>query len=362
MLDFINQYKNEKTFNEYIIKDLRQEDTIYDYLGNVCKALETVKYVKYVGMEVIKDESKIKSKTNISIYDSRYEFVRMNFLVKIDEEEKEAHIDLFLPKSIDNNNGYMLDGNRYFGIYQLLDSSTYNTANAVTLKSILMGTTIKQVNKKIKDKEDKEYMGNEFILELFSHKINIMNYYLPKYGFQKTLKFFKFEKYFQIVEEFSDEENYLYFPIKSGNYVKTPKKSFSKTLIRNLFFTFYSVFNNKTDLTKLEDLEYWTVVLGRQYTKNTNGQLEKGESIMLSFNRILDQTTQNNLRISEIQKQNMFYLCRWLIFNFNELKKKDNLSLLNKRFRYAEFLIIPFVLKLSANTYRVLNSKNINMN
>lgn len=364
MLDFVSTYKQEVQFNDDLIKNLRKEDEIYQYLEDVCKALETVKYIKYTGMEVIKDESKIRSKKEISIYDSRLELVRMNFTVTFGEEVKETYMELFIPKATDGVNAYLLDGNRYFGIYQTLDSSTYNTANSVTLKSILMPISIKQEAKKIKDKEGNEYVGNVFKLSQFSHRINILNYYLPLYGFEGTLKFFKFEKFFQIVEEFqNDGDTYLYFPLKAGYYAKTSKKAFmSKSLIRNLFFSFHDLFNKKTEMEKLNDLEYWTIKLGAKYSNNTNVQLEKGQSVLLSFKRILDDTTKGNLRIPEKQKQDIYYLCRWLIFNFNELKKKDNLSLLNKRFRYAEYLTIPFVLKLSSNTYRILNSKNMTMN
>lgn len=362
MLDFCKEYKDDIKFNDAVIKDLRKKDTIYEYLENVCKALEAVKYVKYVGMDIITDESKIRSKKEISIYDSRLELVTMNFEVTFNGEKENTSIELFIPKATDGVNSYLLNGNRYFGIYQILDSSTYNTANTVTLKSILMPISIRQEPKKIKDKEGNEYTGNIFLLTQFSHKINILNYYLPIYGFEGALKFFKFEKYFEIVEEFDNDEKYLYFPIKAGSYVKTPKQTFmKKPLVRNLFFTFYDVFNKKTGMDRLNDKDYWMVKLGSKYSSNTNVQYEKGESVILSFKRILDQTTKNNLRITEEHKSDIFHLCRWIIFNFNDLKKKDNLSLLNKRFRYAEYLTIPFVTRLSSNTYRILNSKNLTM-
>lgn len=363
MLDFVKDYKSDIKFNDKVIKDLRKEDTIYQYLENVCKALEAVKHIKYIGMEVISDESKIRSRKEISIYDNRVELVKMKFEVTYNEEVNEAQIELFIPKAIDGINSYMLNGNRYFGIYQILDSSTYNTLNSVTLKSILMPISIKQESKKIKDKEGDEYIGNVFTLSQFSHKINILNYYLPIYGFEGTLKFFGFSKLFEIVDEFDDDGKYLYFALKGGRYVKTHKRTFiNKPLVRNLFFTFFDIFNKKTEMDKLNDLEYWTIKLGSKFSGNTNVQKEKGESVLLSFKRILDETTKNNLRIPEEQKQDIFYLCKWIIYNFNDLKKKDNLSLLNKRFRYAEYLTIPFVLKLSQNTYRILNSKNLSMN
>lgn len=314
-------------------------------------------------MEIIKDESKIRSKKEISIYDSRLELVKMNFEVTHDGETKEASMELFIPKATDGINSYLLNGNRYFGIYQILDSSTYNTANSVTLKSILMPISIRQEPKKIKDKEGNEYHGNVFMLSQFSHRINILMYYLPVYGFENTLKMFGFKKFFSLVEEFDDDERYLYFPIKSGLYAKISKAAFTKkAVLRNLFFTFHDVFNKKTDINRIEEKDYWTTKLGAKFSTNTNVQLEKGTSVLLSFKRILDETTKSNLRIAENEKKDIYHLCRWIILNFNELKNKDNLSLLNKRFRYAEYLTIPFVLRLSSNTYRILNSKNLTMN
>ena len=52
----------------------------------------------------------------------------------------------------------------------------------------------------------------------------------------------------------------------------------------------------------------------------------------------------------------------YIMNNFDDLMRKDNLSLLNKRLRLCEYIITPFVRKMSNSTYRILNSKTLNIN
>ena len=51
-----------------------------------------------------------------------------------------------------------------------------------------------------------------------------------------------------------------------------------------------------------------------------------------------------------------------MIKHFNLLRKKDNLSLLNKRLRLYEYIVTPLLKRLSNNTYRILNSKTVSIN
>lgn len=364
MQDFLSQYGDKQRFNKEVITDLRKQDDIYEYLENICKVLESVKNVKYLGMTVIEDENEFMRRPLIGIKNTRMSLAKFKFEVKYKDEVEYPEIVLFVPKRI-NNNYFVLNGNKYYTPYQIIDSSTYNTKNSVILKSILMPIIIRQDKKKFKDTEGNEYKENVFYLNLFNKKINVMNYYLPRLGYIKTIKFLKLYNHVSFSDNADDTENYVYFNLKT-QYLAVKKESFNKSRrMRNMVFTLVDVLSEKgkrINFEKIEDLDYWKVKLGALYTKNVNAQIEKADSVLLSFKRVLDDTTKKNLRIDESDKQTVYHLVRWMLINFESLKKKDNLSLLNKRFRYYEYIISPFLRKMSNNTYRILNTKNLTMN
>ena len=364
MKQFLQSFGNKKRFNEEVIRTLKDKDVIYEYLENICKALESIPYVTYLSMEIEEDENKFIQRKLISVKDTRLSLVKFKFRVEFGGEVEEPEIVLFVPKRI-NNNYFLLGGNKYYAPYQIIDSSTYNTKNSVILKSILMATVLRQDKKKCKDIEGNEYRENIFFLNLFSKKINLLNYFFPVFGYKQSLEFLGVKDKIEIVQESDQEDKYVYFNLKT-RYLAVEKEAFENDKhVRRIAITLLDclVERGKTfDEEILEDLTHWKIKLGSLYTKNQNNQEEKADSVLLSFKRILDDTTKKSLKIPEEDKESMFHLTRWMVVNYDALKKKNNLSLLNKRFRYYEYIITPFLRKMSSNTYRILNSKNLTMN
>ena len=71
-------------------------------------------------------------------------------------------------------------------------------------------------------------------------------------------------------------------------------------------------------------------------TKIGNKNEAKGENTLLYFHRLLDKGTAKILKIDDMFKFNIYDVLAYLMQNFNELRKKDNLSLKNKRLRRRE--------------------------
>ena len=69
--------------------------------------------------------------------------------------------------------------------------------------------------------------------------------------------------------------------------------------------------------------------------KNT---IRRGMYQHIFFNRLLDDVTRNELKINDYDKQNIYYLLRWIIQNYHTLWAKDNLSMINKRLRCNEYI------------------------
>ena len=370
ILDFVSEFskRNEGKFNSSIIKDCRCEDEIIDYLIDVCKALETIPYIKFLGHDMITDESKFKERNWKSIKDSRLSQIIFRFQIDYDNETCTMEMPIFVPKLL-HNYYYILNGNKYYSIFQHVDSSTYNTKSACILKSLLMPIILKLEEKTITDVNKVNYDTRFFILNQFKHKMNIFNYYFPIYGVEGTLKYFGMSKNIQIVllDTELDEikkDNFIYFPInKEGLLLRVNKEHFDRySYFRNVVSGVYNLLK-KTDLSQIEDLNFWKVKLGEKFTTNKNLEniLEKTNTVLLSFKRILDNRTRKNLKINEKDKKDIYTLIRWMCIDFEKLIKKDNLSLYNKRLRLIEYQINSFNKKMSTNTYRILNSKQINM-
>jgi hypothetical protein len=363
MYGFIKQYENPNKFNQEIVTGLRQKDDMVDYLVDVCKALETIPHIKFDGHEVIRDENKFKQKNWIPINDSRLSLVNFKFTINFKDEVEKISMPIFIPKLI-NNYYFILNGNKYYAIYQNVDASTYNTKDSVILKSLLMPIIVKAENKKNTDLAGTEYESNVYLINLFKHKANILHYYFSEMGYDGTLEYFGFKKYISLVKRDKDEsDKAIYFAVNKNIALKVSKQKFAKDkFFRSFVFCILDVFNKKTQIDRRNEIEYWKTKLGAIFTKNTNNQIDKAETVLLSFRRILDDRTKKNVRIPDEDKTDIFALIRYMTRNFANLMSKDNLALENKRLRLAEYQITSFNRKMSSNTYRILNSKTMTMN
>jgi hypothetical protein len=349
-------------FNEEIIYGLREKDDMVGYLEDVCKALEAIPYIKYEGYDYITNENKFRKMKAINIEETRLSLVVFKFTVDFNGEVHHKEMPIFIPKWI-NRYYFVLNSNKYYPIYQNVESSTYNTRNSVILKSLLMSITLTMKPTKIKDINEEEYNGRCYLINLFNHKNIFLYYYFATLGFKETLEFFGYEKYIIITNKTYNKNRTIVFPLIKDYNLVVNKRMFQKDHpFRYFVFSLYEMFDKKTDVEKIDDKDYWMVLLGGLYTKNSNNQYKKAETVIMSFKRILDERTKKNLLLDDEDKKDIFHIIRWMFFNFDKLMKKDNLSLLNKRLRLSEYIITPFVRKMSFSTYRILNSKTLNIN
>jgi hypothetical protein len=186
-------------------------------------------------------------------------------------------------------------------------------------------------------------------------------------GVQETIDLFGYKDDLRLIQSAdradSITEEWTWYAVNKDYGIAVPRdKIKNDTVFRNFVVSFTAMFNKKTQWEKVWNIKYWKVKLGSVYTKNANNQLNKSITIILSFKRILDERTKKNLLIDTDDKQDIFHLLRWMMRNYDTLLRKDNLSLLNKRLRLSEYIITPFVRKMSSSTYRILNSKTVNMN
>jgi hypothetical protein len=112
--------------------------------------------------------------------------------------------------------------------------------------------------------------------------------------------------------------------------------------------TFLEVTSNRVTLDDLNDPYYWIKKL------SSNGTIEKGEDILVFFNRLMDETSKKILKVDDYQKYNIYAVLRWMMQNYNELRLKDNLNLNNKRLRCNEYVAGLLTLEFSKRLYRLI--------
>ena len=88
---------------------------------------------------------------------------------------------------------------------------------------------------------------------------------------------------------------------------------------------------NRLTIDKLDDCEIWLKKLG-------NNNLQKGENLLRSAKRLLDETTGKILKVELYHKHDVYTLTRWACQEYNDLRMKDNMDLNNKRLRCGEII------------------------
>jgi hypothetical protein len=116
--------------------------------------------------------------------------------------------------------------------------------------------------------------------------------------------------------------------------------------------------NTKTTVADLENTYYWMQRLGSLYTNTSYKLYESGKSTVAFFERLLDITTQKKLKISDINKVSVYSVVKWMVQNYVELKKKDNLDLDNKRLRLNEYVAALLSKRMGEAINRLLTLGN----
>jgi DNA-directed RNA polymerase beta subunit len=338
-------------------------------LDPICKALEIIPEITYLGSS-IEPINKIynfsKSEKDIDIEKSELQLIKMNFNIKKDDKEEKISKYIYFPKLVDHHY-FIINGNRYFPVYQLLDSGTYRTNKALTLKTLLMPIVLREKKEIFEDINGEKYSLLNIDLDLFRNKIPFLIYFFAKFGYEGTIQHFGLNELIFLLEkedlDLLDEEELednVIFMITKNLALVVDKTFFQDRNNQIIVGTMLNCFNSRIKIDKIYEKDYWIKKLGGYFTTNNSNKQEKGEGIILSFERILDNWTKTILRVEEEHKQDIYTVVRWMVNNYTTLIKQDNMHLANKRLRLYEYLLHPLLIKFSKGTYRVLNSKNSN--
>lgn len=385
MLKYINDYVSE--FEKELNIPLMNKEgdrPLVEYIEDAWRSLEIVKNIKIMKFEyndneseidinkfIFKREKKKKKKDRVN-----YKFVNndrygcLTVWIQITAEEKDQRTSetsvhqkvikkqMLIPLQ-DEDGYYYIKGKRYYIIYQLVDKSTYTSASSVTLKS-LMPIAVKRGSIRTEDLvkselSKKDVCGTEFLLPIynvfvFKKEIPIILFFAAN-GMDYALSFLGVDNVLKFIENIDnmDNDNYLYFQISSKLFIEVNKQIFLKyPYIQGMVGMFLHVCTNRFTLQDLNNKDIWLKKL------SNNNTVEKGNDILVFFNRLLDETTKKILMLDDYNKDDIYSLLRWIMQNFNELRMKDNLSLDNKRLRCNEYVASLLTQEFSKRLNRII--------
>jgi hypothetical protein len=364
------QATNPEKFNDEVIY-MRRNENIHSYFQDLFKTL-SLPGIEFLSSKTITDETeheKYIPKRNLRIEENRLDLVEANFKLTYEEEVKDVTIHIFFPKIIDNF-FFQLNGNKFFAIYQITDKNYYSVRKGLFLKTLLMPLGLKFFefipNSKT-DTHDELVNGKVFRLEFFKTKANkdrslknALVYMYIKYGVMQTLTMFGMHEHLIISEEPLDGgEDFKEYHRWGNVFIYYHKSLIEDKDNLNFLCTFLDSLSDVKKFSSIETELYWK----KKILTSATSKIEKADKAMVSLERILDERTKKNLRdIPAEQKEDIYGVIQYMIQNFTYLFNLDNVDIYNRRIRLIEYLIFPLLTKFSDLSYRMLNSRNMDMN
>lgn len=398
--EFISQFidASRPKFNPIFFT--RDENEIIEKLINVIKSCErnndcfTIKLHSY---RVIEDYDEInrtlynyyenltKNKSKNKKRDNQYEFINLNeSYVKllivtyyIADRNESDYLDVIIavPRIVDGIY-LMINGIMRSTLFQIVDGSTYNnaTSNAktpsITLKITLMALRIARYYYNIQTVDGERMKLAYYFSRIFNKGVGIIKYILAKYGFYGALQFLGIEGCVYITREIPKSVNDMYvFPVGDNEfYICSPKFILDRNiLVQSVVATIHSGLVPGLDYETVFTRDYWVRVLGAEFSNSLDKMLQildpndsiisdtidKGYSILDSFENIFDIDTRNSLKLSEEDKSDTYHIIRWIMREFNMLRQKDNLDIGFKKIRFAEYFSAMYAFKLARGIYRI---------
>ena len=419
MKEYLKKYSdhNPERFNKKFIMS-RGEHNVLEYTKDIFKALEILDEITVEEVTLNRDESsfgpvKMQHKYYKSILPSRLDKIHYKIRITPSENVVMEQIELGVtnqkPKSVTTESFikegdiyinkliddcfYINEGIRYFLIYQIVDNATYGTENAVSLKSLLMPITVKQHDVLAQPEflEDPvELKGFDTLL--FSKAVNPILYVFGKDSYNSLVNvqaqedenqlevwqnyrdeslIEKFNKFFKVDFKFAEkavdlvEDDRIIFKINNDCFVsinsdKLKNDTLSRAVLGSLLDMRNETKKKKIDFSYDELISpwFWIDTLSAFFTKNSDylKKFNKIRTMLISLNRLMDETTRNILKFKDEDKENTLTIVRYIMENFEELMNADSQDLANKRMRLYEYQLYPLRKYFSDQIYRVLNS------
>lgn len=352
MLAYLNRLPNP--FMDEINKGIMNKEydkSLQEYVFDAFKSMEILPNIKVLGYEWVPDEDKYdvndhvirrntnKNKNIKNITETRCGVMYIDFEISgLNKDGKLEVVYIKKPLVIpiqDKNGYYLIKGKKCYMIYQMVDKMLYPSFGAVTIKS-LMPICTKTNKKDFVDTSEKAWTIPVYNIQIFKTAINCLLIY-SNMTITKTLNFMEVNRFIHVEPKskgLATTDQVIRFECgkKSDIVIAVKRDIFEKEVyVKSIVGCLIDLFETyKTQYENIDDWEYWMVIVGG---KNT---IRRGIYQHIFFNRLLDDVTRKELKINDYDKQNIYYLLRWIIQNYHSLWTKDNLSMDHKRLRCNE--------------------------
>ena len=346
----INKVKKNKDGEDIVIKKAKNKDNIYSF---------------------------------INLKDSDIKLIKVDYFIQINEKKaglvnNTITVYIAIPRLIDDFY-YRINGKMYSAMYQIVDASTYNNTNSkkkeqiVTLKTIFTPIRLYRYSTNLKNIDGIPIPCTYFISSIFKKSLLVMKYIIAKMGFYQAQNFLCIQS-IDIVNNISNidqEKNYI-FPQRGGMYVIVDKFLFDNIqIVQSFVYTVYATiaYMKDTEFEVMKEHNTWLKALGGEFTTfksddtTIDAIIEKGESVVSSLEFVYDRLTKEDLKLSLEDKEDIYCILRWMMYEFQALRNKDNLDISTKKVRWAEYLAAMYATRLSTRIYNISDQgKNANLN
>lgn len=371
MLKYLNDLPNDFVDALNIgIMTKEYDKPLVDYVYDAFKGFEILPNIKILGYEWVPDEDKYdindhvirrnsnknkaikniaETRCGVMYIDAEVSGVDKNGITKVHYIKKPIIIPIE-----DKNGYYLIKGKKCYLIYQMVDKMLYPSFGAVTIKS-LMPICVKTSKEDFTSTTGEVYTIPVYSIQIFKTAINVLLIY-SHLTITKTLNFMEVDRFIHIEDKnqkYPNSDNIIRFECgkKSDIIVAVRKDIFEKEIyVRSIVGCLIKLFEEtKIPYADIDNWEQWMIIVGG---KNT---IRRGIYQHIFFNRLLDNVTRKELKINEYDKQNIYYLLRWIIQNYQTLWAKDNLSMINKRLRCREYLGSFMTAEVSKRINRIVS-------
>lgn len=385
---------HREQFNDIFFQRSNQE--IMDCVKKVIMSCERDKYftLKVLGMREIYDyeeiynllknheESKRKKNSKaenpydyINIKDSDIMLLEVNYFIRhngteiqnIDGSDKLVtnpweimNVYVALPR-FTKKYYFRLNGNYYSDIFQIVDGSTYNNASnngkakktpCNTFKTMFTPIRIFRMYKDLVDVNTKLTIRNTVYTSIiFGNHVNTMFYLFANFGFYGVCDFLDI-RCVKILDQPIDDENWYSFK-KNDIYVCYPKLCAQDPMVQSFAITIIEAIQKDTTIDDLFNIRTWITNLGKSFA---NASIDKGLFILDSLDGCYDIITREELHLPDEFKANIYQILRWLMREFQYLRKKNNVDVTIKRIRIGEPIAAVYANRLSPAIYSLSDS------
>lgn len=405
-----NFYKKTRPqFNQELFK--RSDDELIDAVKNIIYSCqrESVFTIKVLDIQVIDDydeinhilweyedsiinktkSSKTKKETKkkptksknkklniyeyINLKDTDMKLLQVDYYLRADnnnekDEEKEGTLRVYIaiPRIVDGFY-YRINGIMYSAMYQIVDASTYNNSasknakkQSITFKTEFTPLRVYKYTNTLKDHTGNLVPCTYFIINVFSKSTFLIKYFIAKMGLQGAINFMNIPGLFiyeyKELHNIDQDKNYI-FPVKDKFIIVIDKVIYDSVLVaQSLVYTIHELIaglKNPT-ITSIFEHKTWIEALGSDFTSKDIGHYEKGMSVLSSMSDfVYDISTREDLKLPLEDKDTVYHVLRWIMYEFNALRQKDNLDISTKKVRYAGYIAALYANKLSLGIFRV---------